>query len=91
MGAGRGDRAAGADRVDRQPLQAYTTILSVMRKLEKAGWLTHRPKGEAIYTSRFDRVRRPVHFAAYLYRTGISGRQAAFVPGACWTTKNLND
>jgi BlaI family transcriptional regulator, penicillinase repressor len=35
------------DRVDREPLPAYTTILSVMQKLEKAGWLTHRPEGRS--------------------------------------------
>jgi BlaI family transcriptional regulator, penicillinase repressor len=33
------------DRVNREPLPAYTTILSVMQKLEKAGWLTHRALG----------------------------------------------
>jgi predicted transcriptional regulator len=30
------------DRLQREPLPAYTTVLSVMQKLEKAGWLTHR-------------------------------------------------
>jgi predicted transcriptional regulator len=29
----------------REPQPAYTTILSVMQKLEKAGWLTHRTEG----------------------------------------------
>jgi len=29
----------------REPEPAYTTILSVMQKLEKAGWLTHRAEG----------------------------------------------
>jgi predicted transcriptional regulator len=29
----------------REPQPAYTTILSVMQKLEKAGWLTHRAEG----------------------------------------------
>ena len=33
------------DRLDREPEPAYTTILSVMQKLEKAGWLTHRAEG----------------------------------------------
>jgi len=33
------------DGLDREPLPAYTTILSVMQKLEKAGWLTHRADG----------------------------------------------
>ena len=35
------------DRVNREPLPAYTTILSVMQKLEKAGWLTHRAEGRS--------------------------------------------
>jgi predicted transcriptional regulator len=35
------------DRVRREPLAAYTTILSVMQKLEKAGWLTHRAEGRS--------------------------------------------
>ena len=35
------------DRVNREPLPAYTTILSVMQKLEKAGWLTHRALGRS--------------------------------------------
>jgi len=33
------------DGLEREPLPAYTTILSVMQKLEKAGWLTHRAEG----------------------------------------------
>ena len=33
------------DRLQRDPEPAYTTILSVMQKLEKAGWLTHRTEG----------------------------------------------
>ena len=35
------------DRLDREPPPAYTTILSVMQKLEKAGWLTHRADGRS--------------------------------------------
>jgi BlaI family penicillinase repressor len=35
------------DRLDREPQPAYTTILSVMQKLEKAGWLTHRSEGRS--------------------------------------------
>ncbi|HRX81703.1 MAG TPA: BlaI/MecI/CopY family transcriptional regulator [Pirellulaceae bacterium] len=30
---------------DNKKLLAYTTVLSVMQKLEKAGWLGHREKG----------------------------------------------
>jgi predicted transcriptional regulator len=33
------------ERLNREPEPAYTTILSVMQKLEKAGWLTHRAEG----------------------------------------------
>jgi BlaI family penicillinase repressor len=33
------------ERIKRRPQPAYTTILSVMQKLEKAGWLTHRSEG----------------------------------------------
>ncbi len=35
------------DRLNREPPPAYTTILSVMQKLEKAGWLTHRAAGRS--------------------------------------------
>jgi BlaI family transcriptional regulator, penicillinase repressor len=31
----------------RRPLPAYTTVLSVMQKLEKAGWLSHRSEGRS--------------------------------------------
>lgn len=34
-------------RLDRRKPPAYTTVLSVMQKLEKAGWLTHREAGRA--------------------------------------------
>lgn len=33
------------DRLKRRKRHAYTTILSVMQKLEKAGWLRHRTEG----------------------------------------------
>lgn len=33
------------DRLGREPMPAYTTVLSVMQKLEKAGWLGHRAEG----------------------------------------------
>lgn len=33
------------DRLGREPLPAYTTVLSVLQKLEKSGWLTHRAEG----------------------------------------------
>ena len=33
------------DRLQREPLPVYTTVLSVMQKLEKAGWLGHRSRG----------------------------------------------
>ncbi len=35
------------ERLDRTPPLAYTTVLSVLQKLEKAGWLTHRAKGRS--------------------------------------------
>ena len=35
------------DRLRREPLPVYTTVLSVMQKLEKAGWLTHRAEGRS--------------------------------------------
>ena len=44
------------DRLGREPMPAYTTILSVMQKLEKAGWLTHRPEGRS-YLYRATRSR----------------------------------
>lgn len=33
------------ERLSRDPEPAYTTVLSVMQKLEKLGWLTHRAEG----------------------------------------------
>jgi BlaI family transcriptional regulator, penicillinase repressor len=35
------------ERIKRRPQPAYTTILSVMQKLEKAGWLKHRSEGRS--------------------------------------------
>lgn len=35
------------DRLGREPAPAYTTVLSVMQKLEKAGWLSHRAEGRS--------------------------------------------
>ncbi len=35
------------DRLQREPLPVYTTVLSVLQKLEKAGWLTHRAEGRS--------------------------------------------
>jgi predicted transcriptional regulator len=35
------------DKLDRDPPPAYTTVLSVMQKLEKAGWLKHRSEGRS--------------------------------------------
>ena len=35
------------DHLEREPMPAYTTVLSVMQKLEKAGWLTHRALGRS--------------------------------------------
>ncbi len=35
------------ERLEREPEPAYTTILSVMQKLEKTGWLTHRTEGRS--------------------------------------------
>lgn len=35
------------EHLGRDPEPAYTTVLSVMQKLEKAGWLGHRAEGRA--------------------------------------------
>jgi predicted transcriptional regulator len=35
------------DHLGREPLPAYTTVLSVLQKLEKAGWLSHRAEGRS--------------------------------------------
>ena len=34
------------DRLGRKKKLAYTTVLTAMQKLEKAGWLTHRADGK---------------------------------------------
>jgi BlaI family transcriptional regulator, penicillinase repressor len=48
------DRLGRGPRRDRPP--AYTTILSVMQKLEKGGWLAHRTEGRS-YVYRPTRTR----------------------------------
>lgn len=45
------------DRLGREPSPAYTTVLSVMQKLEKGGWLTHRSEGRS-YLYRPSRSRK---------------------------------
>jgi BlaI family transcriptional regulator, penicillinase repressor len=35
------------DKLARRKRLAYTTVLTVMQKLDKAGWLTHREEGRA--------------------------------------------
>ncbi len=35
------------ERLTRQKKPAYTTVLSAMQKLEKAGWLDHRAEGKS--------------------------------------------
>ena len=35
------------DRLSRKKKLAYTTVLTVMQKLEKAGWLRHRTEGKS--------------------------------------------
>ncbi len=48
------------DRLGREPSPAYTTVLSVMQKLEKAGWLTHRAEGRGyLYRPSRSREERP--------------------------------
>jgi predicted transcriptional regulator len=44
-------------RLGRDRAPAYTTVLSAMQKLEKAGWLTHREEGRA-YVYRATRSRQ---------------------------------
>ena len=44
------------DALGREPEPAYTTVLSVMQKLEKLGWLTHRAEGRT-YVYRATRTR----------------------------------
>ena len=45
------------DRLGGKTKPAYTTVLTVMQKLEKAGWLRHRSEGRA-YVYRATRSRR---------------------------------
>ena len=47
------------DRLGREPSPAYTTVLSVMQKLEKAGWLGHRAEGRT-YVYRPTKTREEV-------------------------------
>ncbi len=44
------------ERLDRKKKLAYTTVLSAMQKLEKAGWLDHRAEGKTyVYFARTSR------------------------------------
>ena len=44
------------ERLASDPEPAYTTVLSVLQKLEKAGWVKHRVEGRAyVYTARRSR------------------------------------
>lgn len=45
------------DRLIRKRKLAYTTVLSAMQKLEKAGWLKHRTEGRS-YLYRATRTRQ---------------------------------
>jgi BlaI family transcriptional regulator, penicillinase repressor len=45
------------DKLTRRKPLAYTTVLSVMQKLDKAGWLAHREEGRA-YVYRPTRSRQ---------------------------------
>jgi predicted transcriptional regulator len=48
------EEVRGALRGRRRP--AYTTVLSVLQKLEKAGWLKHRAEGRAyVYSAKRSR------------------------------------
>src|SRR5213079_2899388 len=47
------------DRIGGKKPPAYTTVLSVMQKLEKAGWLDHRAEGRT-YVYRPTKSRREV-------------------------------
>jgi predicted transcriptional regulator len=55
-GLGEATVQQARDRLDRDPPLAYTTVLSVMQKLEKAGWLSHRAEGRS-YVYRAARSR----------------------------------
>ncbi len=46
-------------RLKRRKRPAYTTVLTVMQKLEKAGWLEHRREGRAyVYNATRTRTER---------------------------------
>ena len=50
------------DRLGRAKPPAYTTILSAMQKLEKAGWLRHRADGRAyVYGPARSRAQAGAH------------------------------
>ena len=69
------------DCMKRDPLPAYTTILSVMQKLEKAGWLTHRAEGRSyIYAPVRSREEAGATSLRNLHRTRLPRRSAALVP-----------
>lgn len=55
-GLGEGTVQQVRDGLCRVPPLAYTTVLSVLQKLEKAGWVTHRAEGRS-YVYRATRSR----------------------------------
>ena len=71
------------DRLGREPLPAYTTVLSVMQKLEKAGWLSHSAEGRSyLYRPVRSREEAGAIVAAHVRRTGLPRRPAAVVPAS---------
>ena len=50
------------DRLTRDKNMAYTTVLSVMQKLEKSGWLRHRAEGRTyVYIPKRTREQEGTH------------------------------
>ncbi len=54
---GEGTVQAVRDAVKSKKMPAYTTILSVLQKLEKAGWVRHRSEGRTyVYAAKRSRA-----------------------------------
>lgn len=50
---------------------AYTTVLSVMQKLDKAGWLTHREEGRVCLSAGDEPRRSGAQLVAAVYQTRL--------------------
>ena len=76
------------ERLRREPAAAPTTILSVMQKLEKAGWSTHRSEGRSyVYLPTRSRDQAGTSTLRTLIDRVFRATRC-FSSSICWRTKS---